>query len=267
MLPDGYEKVSFRRFAVEIDFDRLMADYVSIPDQAWANSYWGDVHCSVGMLLLRGGNTGTPEDFYCEQVSDNDLLAGLPYIESLLAENGPFGGANYAFFFKTKAHGVTLIHTDLMDIWRDMYRIHVPITSNPEACLVAEDKVQHFEVGYAWTFDNHSNHGVVNGGTERVHLIFDVPFNPVLKRCIDAAKFFPGKDNPEYVQKIRQKDVAIASYAGDVVIRKGIGILRSQGLDDAQIADFMNSKGMPTKRRAETDWTATTVAEMLPHDA
>ena len=266
MLPDGYEKVSFRRFAVSIDNDRLMADYLSIPDQAWANSYWGDVHCSVGMLLLRGGNTGTPEDFYSEQVSDNSLLDELPYVKSLLAENGPFGGANYAFFFKMKENGVTLIHSDLMDIWRDMYRIHVPIVSNPEASLIADIRAQHFEVGYAWSFDNHSSHGVVNGASERVHLIFDVPFNPVLKQCIDDASIYPGKENAEYAKKIRQKDVAIASYVGDVVICKGIEILRSQGLDDDQIADFMNAKGMPTKHRAETGWNAASIVGMVPYD-
>lgn len=149
MLPVGYEKVSFRRFAVPIDVDQLMVDYQHVPEQEWANSYWGDVHCSVEMLLLRGGESGTPEDFYCEQVSDNKLLQDLPYIKGLLANDGPFGGATFAFLFRMQPYGVTLIHSDLMSIWRGMYRIHVPIITNPEACLVAYDKAQHLAVGAA----------------------------------------------------------------------------------------------------------------------
>ena len=40
-----------------IDLPRLRQEYASIPEDAWMASYWGTIHCSVGMLLLRGGQS------------------------------------------------------------------------------------------------------------------------------------------------------------------------------------------------------------------
>ena len=68
MLPPEYRKKNFLRFDVPVDLDGLVGEYNAIPSSAWATSYWGDVHCSVGMLLLRGGTSGTERDFYSDEV-------------------------------------------------------------------------------------------------------------------------------------------------------------------------------------------------------
>ena len=93
------------------------------------------MHCSVGMLLLRGGNSGNQSDFYCEEVVDHEPLSRMPYLSNLIGEDGPFGRAKYCFIFRTVPNGITVTHKDLQEIWFDMYRIHIPLITNNGAFL------------------------------------------------------------------------------------------------------------------------------------
>lgn len=263
MLPAGYEKRSFYRFDIGVDLPRLRAELASVADNAWLSSYWGAIHCSVGMLLLRGGWSGTEKDFFCDEVSDNPLLDSLPYMRQIIGSDGPFGEARYAFIFRMRPNGVTLLHQDMMEQWREMFRIHVPIISNPGAHLVAEDHSMHFEPGFAWSFDNMSDHGFVNGDQERIHLIFDIPFNARMKRRIDEAAFLPGVPVPEHNKAIRDQSRAVMSYVGDDALKEGVLTLRSRGLNDAQIATFLNAKRIPTRGYGGSQWTAEILAETV----
>ncbi len=101
------------------------------------------------MLLLRGGSSGTERDFYSDTVVDSPLLSSLPTISSLLDEDGPFGGAQYAFLFRTQPRAVSLVHRDLIDKWQDMDRIHVPLINNPGAHLTSDCLSIHFAAGHA----------------------------------------------------------------------------------------------------------------------
>ncbi len=262
MLPPGYEKKSFRRFSQAVDLDRLRSDFESIPSETWQASYWGDIHCSVGMLLLRGGTQGTQEDFYCSQVSDHALLGRLDYIRELIDTEGPFGGATYAFLFRMRPNGVTLVHRDTIERWFDMYRIHVPIQTNPDAFLIADNRSQHFAAGHAWSFDNQSRHGVVNGDEERIHLIFDVAWNPKLKEQIDRADLLPGEVNQSHIDRIHAKEKAVPSYFGDPVVRQGIQRLRSRGMGDEQIVQFFNAKRVPTRNYYDQRWTVDMIRQV-----
>ncbi len=149
------------------------------------------------MLLLRGGNKGTDEDFCTDDVSNSPILEKLPYISTLLSEEGPFRGAVYAFIFRTKPHGITRAHYDDNQAWMRKVRIHVPIISNDRAVLLSEKRAMHFAVGSAWTFDNQTLHSVVNGDKTRVHMIFDVNPNPKLAEMMAKATFDPGEIDME----------------------------------------------------------------------
>ena len=255
MLPEKYKKRSFLRFDCGVDMSQLISEFHSIESQTWESSYWGSVHCSIGMLLLRGGDRGTEYDFFSDQVFDKAILSQLPYINYLISEDGPFGRAEYAFIFKLKPNGVTLKHQDSMERWFDMYRIHIPIITNSGANLIVDNRSQHLATGFAWSFDNQADHGVVNGDEERVHLIFDVPFNTKLAQRIDEASCLEGSENSDHNRRIDQRNKAIPSYPGDEVIKNGIMTMRSQGASSAQIAGFMNSKSIPSKSYPVTPWT------------
>jgi len=255
MLPDKYKKRSFLKFSCDIDTHLLKQEFDSISSEAWESSYWGSIHCSIGMLLLRGGDQGTEFDFFSQQVFDKPILKTLPYIEQLIGEDGPFGKAEYAFIFKLKPNGITLKHQDSIERWFDMYRVHIPIITNPGANLIVNDRAQHLSLGSAWTFDNQADHGVVNGNEERVHLILDVPFSEKMATQIDRAICLPGEEIAEYNLKISQSNKAVPSYPGDEVIRTGIATMRSQGASSEQIAGFMNSKSIPSKVYPSVPWT------------
>jgi hypothetical protein len=269
VLPEKYQKRSFLRFATPINLPRLIDEYHSIPEDIWQASYWGNIHCSVGMLLLRGGQSGTEKDFFSDSVFDNSVLEQLPYIKSLIDPDGPFGGAEYAFIFRMEPSGLTQAHRDMIEKWEDMFRIHVPIESNKRAKLISDGYAQHFSPGYAWSFDNSSWHGVVNGTNERIHLIFDVKLNDVLVEQLDRATFEKGEKRDDLVRKIESEKKSRQSYPGDLFISDAIARLRGQGLSDAQIADAFNARKFPTKRyyirnqrQQPTSWTAEMISDV-----
>jgi hypothetical protein len=231
-----------------VDLQRLIEEYRSIPESAWQSSYWGNIHCSVGMLLLRGGETGTEEDFFSEDVVDSPLLEKLPYMNSFLGPDGPFGASTYAFIFRMEPNGLSQAHRDVIEIWKDMYRIHIPIQSNRRARLISDGYAQHLSPGHVWSFDNQSWHGVVNGAQERIHFIFDVKFNDTLARQLDRAEFVQGERREDLVRKIEAEKKSRSSYPGDQFMGDAVKRLREQGLDDQQIADAFNAKKLPTKR-------------------
>lgn len=193
-----YKKRSFLRLPVEVDCALLLADYRSIPAEAWSTSHW-DTHCSADMLLLRGGDRGSASDFSTDKIRDYEIQSGLPYLSFLIGEDGPFGQTTYAFIFRMKPMGVTRAHWDQQPIWKNLFRVHIPITTNPDAVLMSEKRAKHFPVGEAWTFDNQKMHGVVNGDSVRTHLIIDVPHGPKLYALLQAAEWDPGVESPEPV--------------------------------------------------------------------
>jgi hypothetical protein len=188
-------KRSFLQLPVPVDVGALLADYRSIPQDAWQLSHW-DIHCSSAMVLLRGGKKGTEDDFITGSVSDSPLLAKLPYIASLVSDKGPFGQPTYAFIFRMKPMGMARPHIDNEDAWQDPFRVHLPITTNDGAFLQASGRSKHLRVGEVWTFDNQEMHAAVNGGGVRAHLIIDVPQNPKLNELLEAARFDPGEEDP-----------------------------------------------------------------------
>ncbi len=185
-------KKSFLKLPVDIDTTRLLNEYNQIPESAWGGSYW-DVHCSIDMVLLRGGNKGSDEDFHTGNVVNTPLLDNMPYIASLISSDGPFGGAAYAFIFRTKPDGITRVHYDDHEAWKKTVRIHVPIITNDGAFLLSEKRAKHLSVGEVWTFDNQTLHSVVNGDSTRVHMIFDVNPNAKFAELMTNATFDPGE--------------------------------------------------------------------------
>ncbi|MGD0379751.1 MAG: aspartyl/asparaginyl beta-hydroxylase domain-containing protein [Acidimicrobiales bacterium] len=189
------QKRSFLQLPVEVDVDRLLEDYHSIPSEAWASTHW-DQHCSSNMVLLRGGSQGTEEDFVSSDSVDHDVLNGLPYIKWLIGDSGPFGGTNHAFIFRMKPLGVARPHIDESPEWFEPFRIHIPIVTNDGAFLLSEGRSKHLPVGEVWTFNNQVKHAVLNGEAVRTHLIFDVPRRPQLVDLIERSRFDPGSDDP-----------------------------------------------------------------------
>jgi hypothetical protein len=110
MLPENYQKRSLFRFDTPVDARRPIDEYRSLPDHAWQASYWGENHCSVGMLLLREGDSGTECHFFSDSVVDSLLLEQMPCIQGFLGPDGSFGKETYALLFRMEPNGLTQAH-------------------------------------------------------------------------------------------------------------------------------------------------------------
>lgn len=185
-------KRSFLKLPVEIDLDGLLADFATLQPSAWTAAPWA-VHSATNHVLLRGGTTGGQRDFAADNPVDGPLLAQLPHFAALLSPEGPFGEVRYAFLFALKAGGSALPHTDKEPVWRELFRIHVPLVTNEKAKLLVEGQAKHIPAGEVWTFDNQERHAVVNPGPKRTHLIIDVAPGPKLEALLESAQYDPGQ--------------------------------------------------------------------------
>lgn len=191
-----FKKRSFLKLPVEIDIKRLVDEYNSIPEEAWGTSFW-DAHCSIDVLTLRAGTNGDDTDYITDNVSDNPILKDYPYMSWLLSEDSPFGKSLYVVMFRMRPKGITRIHPDNHEAWETTQRIHIPLTTNPGAFLMAEGRAKHIPVGEVWTFNNQELHSVVNGDTMRCHMVIDVRPNPKLKKLMEGAVYDPGEQRPD----------------------------------------------------------------------
>lgn len=188
-------KRSFLRLPASVDTGRLLEDFKSLSPSAWSAARW-EVHASTRFVLLRGGVSGQPEDFTTDEPVDGPLLAKLPYLHWLLSPEGPFGKVRYAFLFSLRAGGTTLPHVDKAPVWKDLYRIHIPVVTHDRALLFVDGFAKHFQAGEVWTFDNQAEHGGINQGPERVHLIIDVAPCPKLEALVADAAWDEGRPEP-----------------------------------------------------------------------
>ncbi len=262
MIPESYAKRSFLKFDIGLDLDALQQEVAALPAELWMSSYWGDVHCSVGTVLLRGGRAGDATDYHADRVRDSELLSVLPCARALISKFGPFGRVVYAFLFRMRPNGVTLVHRDRMDAWVDKYRIHVPVTTNDGAYMVADGRSQHFEAGYAWSFDNQSRHGFVNGAEYRTHLICDVAFTDALATLIDGSEYLAGERHVEHLRAIMSGERGGASYPGDGAMLARLREWKTRGLSMEAMADALNAEGTPGRREGAS-WDASAIAAML----
>lgn len=56
----------------------------------------------------------------------------------------------------------------------DLYRVHIPLVTNPGAFLIIDGRLWHLEVGYAYLAKVRDFHTAINTGKEdRIHIVYD----------------------------------------------------------------------------------------------
>ena len=61
------------------------------------------------------------------------------------------------------------LHYDL-----DLWRVHIPLVTNPDAFMFVDGKMWHMPVGNAYLVKVEHHHLAVNAGSEnRIHILFD----------------------------------------------------------------------------------------------
>jgi hypothetical protein len=84
-------------------------------------------------------------------------------------------------------------HNDNVGIAEDRLRLHIPITTNPDAVLNFDHSNVHLGEGFAWKLDHERvAHAASNFGEEsRVHLILDCRMNEALRELVGQEKLDP----------------------------------------------------------------------------
>lgn len=84
-------------------------------------------------------------------------------------------------------------------------RLHIPITTNPEARLVFERESVHLSAGKIWMLDPKNRHASINAGLrDRVHLLIDCYRNPALDLLLGTPlEQFEVVPKPELSESVR----------------------------------------------------------------
>ncbi|MGW0195116.1 aspartyl/asparaginyl beta-hydroxylase domain-containing protein [Nonomuraea sp. NPDC003201] len=148
------------------------------------------------------GGPGTAE------FADTEFLRQAPYLAEVLASLPC--ELRSARLLSLAEGGSVAEHVDAHHGFKyGQVRLHVPITTNPEALLFIEGQAYHWEVGQLWYGDFGRPHALRNdGATERVHLVIDCLVSPQLLQLFPA-DFRATMDEGEILHNRRP-------YAGDV---------------------------------------------------
>jgi len=100
------------------------------------------------------------------------------------------GRKNRIRFLRLRAGGQIFSHSDPLHlIDHGIFRIHVPVRTNPDVNFTVHGKRIVMRPGEAWYIDVRFKHAVSNFGTiDRIHLVIDVVPNPALSSLIASAE-------------------------------------------------------------------------------
>ncbi len=75
---------------------------------------------------------------------------------------------------KLEANKIIDTHIDSGGIYDIAHRIHIPITTNEDCKFIVGGESRHFKEGEVFELNNMVEHSVVNGDSDRIHLVFDI---------------------------------------------------------------------------------------------
>ena len=176
-------KQEFYRLPFRFDAERLAAEALSFPEQAWRahpSGYDGNT-----ALILVSANGGQNDDL-TGPMRPTEHLAKAPYFRQLMASFGTVIGRSR--LMRLGPGKVVSEHTDINYYWRSHFRIHVPIVTHPSVAFSCNGKPIHMAAGEAWTFDNWLMHKVENpSDVTRIHLVADTVGSASLWRLLNLS--------------------------------------------------------------------------------
>jgi hypothetical protein len=204
----------FLRLPIAIDIEGLRSDLARCLEHEWpAHFNTRDYEGGWSALSLRSAS-GSETDITAHpdparRYLDTPLLATCPHVAAILGR------------LPCRTEGVRLLrqapggeikpHRDAGLAYHDgVFRLHVPIVTNPDVEFVVAGQRVPMEPGECWFADFSQAHSVVNrGGTERVHLVIDCVREPRTDAWFLGAGFDPaGLVPPPMSDDLRRKVVA-----------------------------------------------------------
>src|SRR5215472_11944782 len=173
----------FFRLPRRFDVERLRAEVMAMPAQAWAPHPRGTPgNTSVRLVSADGGDN----DRLDGDMRVTPHLAQAPYIRQLLASFAvPWSRTRLLRL----APGANVPqHADINYHWFYRVRIHIPVITRKEVLFTCAGTTVHMAAGEAWVFDNWRLHEVVNPTPdERIHLVADTAGNAAFWQLVAAS--------------------------------------------------------------------------------
>lgn len=173
------------RLELQVDADRLAAEFETIPDEAWGSRAGRvDLHQKANAIFLRG--YARAEGF--KPVEDRSILGSLPYMRELINET--IGTKPLRCLLARLGPGDWIRqHVDYGPYFDKTIRIHVPVMTNDHVDMYVHEHCYHMKVGEVWAINNLARHAVYNGDESiyRTHIICDfLPEPDILERVARA---------------------------------------------------------------------------------
>ncbi|MBU1324123.1 MAG: sulfotransferase [Alphaproteobacteria bacterium] len=180
-------KAPFIKLPFTFDVERLRAEVLAFPAEAWA-PHPNKIPGNSALRLITVG--GTENDDVAGAMAPTRNLLAAPYLQQVLSHFGVVWSRSRLMKLGPRSEVPT--HTDVNYHWFHRVRMHIPIVTTPDVKFYCDDQVVNMAAGESWIFDNWRTHRVVNGSdVERIHLVADTTGNARFWDMADAAAAGP----------------------------------------------------------------------------
>ena len=159
----------FYKLPLRVDVEQLVNEVNGFAEDEW-RAHPQQFEGNSSMILV-SANGQINDDMHGPMLPTEKLNRCL-YIKQILASFNTVIGRSRLMRLSPKA--TVPIHTDINYYWRDRFRIHVPIVTDPSIRFCCNGNEVNMAAGEVWVFDNWHNHTVINDSdVTRIHLVAD----------------------------------------------------------------------------------------------
>lgn len=157
------------RMLCAIDHNRLLSSlekYIDIAQKGIKQQglRWADDFEGVSDLRYSHAN---PRKI--GEVDFKDWIEGTEYLQELSKSISNIREVGRVRMLMMTPKSTYSLHHD-----PDLYRVHIPLVTNPDAFLFVNGKMYHLPIGHAYLVQVQYHHLALNAGSEnRIHIVFD----------------------------------------------------------------------------------------------
>ena len=162
--------VPFMQLPLVFDVSALQTEIFAIAESAWRPHPQGYPGNDALTLITTGGD---PESDAASGVMRPTVhLLRSPYLMQVLHSLGATWGRTR--LMRLSGQAKVMPHVDVNYYWRERFRVHVPIVTQPTVRFSCGDAQINMRPGECWIFDTWRTHHVVNDhALARIHLVAD----------------------------------------------------------------------------------------------
>lgn len=162
-------ETEFYKLPLRVDVDQLRKEVSTFAENEWRvhpQRFDGN-----SAMILIAANGEINDDMHGPMLP-TEKLKRCNYIQQILASFNTVIGRSRLMRLDPQAK--VPVHTDINYYWRDRFRIHIPIITDPSIRFCCNGNEVNMAAGEVWVFDNWNNHTVINpSDVTRIHLVAD----------------------------------------------------------------------------------------------